>query len=76
MQAAQATPGALSDPEPAVWLLDLGDSAVNWSVRVWAKADDFGTVKQAAIKAVKNALDEAGIEIPFPQMDVHLSKTE
>jgi small conductance mechanosensitive channel len=75
-QAAGAVPGALADPEPAIVLLDLGDSAVNWSVRVWAKSDDFGAVKQAATRAVKVALDEAGIEIPFPQMDVHLTKAE
>lgn len=75
-EAIQSVPGGLEDPSPAVILLDLGDSAVNWSVRVWAKADEFGDVKQAAIRAVKVALDEAGIEIPFPQMDVHLLKAE
>ena len=75
-QAARGVPSVLTDPEPAVILLDLGDSAVNWSVRVWAKADDFGEVKQAATRAVKVALDEAAIEIPFPQMDVRLTKTE
>lgn len=73
-QAAQNVPGRMDDPEPAVILLGLGDSAVNWSVRVWAKADEFGDVKQAAIRGVKLALDEAGIEIPFPQMDVHMVK--
>ncbi len=73
-QAARAVPDVLEDPEPAVILLGLGDSSVNWSVRVWAQADMFGDVKQAAIRAVKVALDEAGIEIPFPQMDVHLTK--
>lgn len=75
-QAAQGVPGGLDDPGPAVILLGLGDSAVNWSVRVWARADEFGDVKQAAIRAVKVALDEAGIGIPFPQMDVHLVKGE
>lgn len=72
-QAAHNVPGALDDPEPAIILLDLGDSCVNWSVRVWAKSDEFGAVKQAATRAVKLALDEANIEIPFPQMDVHVA---
>lgn len=75
-KAAGVVPGALDDPEPAIILLDLGDSAVNWSVRVWAKSEEFGDVKQAATRAVKVALDKAGIEIPFPQMDVHLTKAE
>ena len=35
-------------------------------------ANAVGAVKQAAVRAVKRALDEAGIEIPYPQMDVHL----
>ncbi len=72
--AAAGVEGGLADPEPAVVLLGLGASSVDWSVRVWANGDDFGAVKQATIRAVKMALDEAGIEIPFPQMDVHLDQ--
>ena len=64
--------GVLDDPEPAVILLGLGASSVDWSVRVWANKDDFLAVKQATIREVKYALDNAGIGIPFPQMDVHL----
>ncbi len=75
-KAAQGVPGALDDPAPAVILVDLGDSAVNWSVRVWAKTEEFVAVKQAATRAVKLALDEVGIEIPFPQLDVHMTKTD
>lgn len=75
-QAITEIPGALADPEPAIVLLDLGESAVNWSVRVWADASEFGAVKQAVTRAVKLALDAADIEIPFPQMDVHLTQAE
>ena len=59
-------------------LLDgLGDSAVNWKVLFWAKSSDFLDAKQALTAAVKNHLDQAGLGIPFPQMDVHLrTKTE
>jgi len=59
-----------------IWLDSLGDSAVNWQVRVWAKGADFGNAKQALTRAVKMHLDEAGIGIPFPQMDVHLDKVD
>lgn len=75
-QVAQNIPGILYNPEPAVLLLDLGDSSVNWSVRVWAPADQFFDVKQATTRAVKLALDDAGIGIPFPQMDVHVTKVQ
>ena len=43
---------------------------MEWAVMVWARREDFGTVKQATVRAVKYALDEAGIEIPFPQTTV------
>ena len=41
-------------------------------MRVWVAQADFGAAKQALIRAVKMELDQAGIGIPFPQMDVHL----
>jgi len=72
--AANSVPGASEDKEPAVILLSLGDSSVNWSVRVWAPSGDFGAVKQATVRAVKVALDEAGIEIPYPTMDVNVNQ--
>lgn len=75
-RAAAGVEGVLEEPAPAILLLELGASTVNWSVRVWAKTEDFGAVKQAAIRASKMALDEAGIGIPFPQMDVHLDRPE
>ena len=64
--------GALTDPEPAVVLGDLGDSAVTWSCRVWADTAEFRNVKQALTREVKRQLDAANISIPFPQMDVHI----
>ena len=73
VRASENVPGALNAPAPAVVLQELGDSCVNWSVRVWASTDEYATVKQATIRSVKLALDEAKIEIPYPQMDVHLS---
>ena len=62
----------LEDPAPAVVLIDLGASSVDWDVRVWVEADNFWSVKEDLMTAVKDALDEAGIGIPYPQMDVHL----
>jgi small conductance mechanosensitive channel len=74
--AAQSIEGILSDPAHAIVLGDLGDSAVNWTVRVWCNAADYWGIKEKATRAVKQHLDNAGIGIPFPQMDVHVDKTE
>ena len=51
---------------------ELGDSAVNMFLRVWTPTDQYWTVKFRLTEAVKEAFDEAGIEIPFNQLDVHL----
>lgn len=61
----------LSEPAPQVYLDSLGDSAIIWKLRVWAKTADYWAVREKLTYAVKTSLDEAGIGIPFPQMDVH-----
>ena len=67
---------AVRDPAPDVVLVGLGDSAVNWTARVWATQKDNSPAKQALIRAVKMELEQAGIGIPFPQLDVHLVQTD
>ncbi len=71
-EAAKNVPDILEDPAPQVVLVELGASSVDWKVRVWCNTADFWGVKEAATRAVKVALDQAGIGIPFPQMDVHV----
>ena len=62
----------LQGEDSQVVLLELGDSAIAWQVRVWVDAANYGAAKQELTRAVKLELDKAGIGIPFPQMDVHL----
>lgn len=56
----------------AVVLAGLGDSAVQWKVRLWVAAKDFWPLNEALIAQVKTQLDAAGVSIPFQQMDVHV----
>ncbi len=72
MSVAQAVEGRIDDPEPVIYLLELGGSSINWSVRVWSNTADYWAVRERLTRDVKVALDKAGIGIPFPQMDVHL----
>ena len=65
---------ALMEPEPQFWVTELGDNSVNISVRVWHPRDNLGEVRPTLLKVIKNALDEAGIEIPFPQRVIHSTK--
>lgn len=64
----------LKDPAPAVYLKQHGDSALVFSFRVWTKNSDYWTVYFDMNECVKKAFDAYGIEIPFPQLDVHLNK--
>jgi small conductance mechanosensitive channel len=74
-QAAAGVEGGLPDPAPQVVLDGLGDSSINWTVRLWCNTIDYLATKQALTRAIKHALDEAGIGIPYPQMDVHLDQS-
>lgn len=61
----------LSEPAPAVYVSNLGDSAVDLSLRFWAKNEDFWDAHFDMIENLKGKFDEAEIEIPFPQRVVH-----
>ncbi len=65
-QTLTADDRALSDPEPFVQVSNLGDSSVDFTARVWCKSDDFWAYKTDMTRAVKEALDAGGIDIPFP----------
>ncbi len=65
---------AFSDPAPDVVVTNLGDSAINLSIRVTTKNENFWTMQEQLLISCKEALDNAGIEIPFPQMDFHIKK--
>lgn len=66
----------LPEPEPVVRVAELADSSVNFDVRPWVNADDFWPVRAELIEQIKLAFDANGITIPFPQMDVHVNKSE
>lgn len=66
----------LKDPEPLVAVSELADSSVNLVVRPWCKATDYWTVYFGTMEKAKQALEENGISIPFPQMDVHLQQAQ
>lgn len=60
-------------PEPNLIAVEsLGDSSVNFTVRVWVNNANYWPVYFALTEKIKKAFDENGISIPFPQRDVHL----
>ncbi len=57
---------ALSDPAPFVKVTNLGDSSVDFTLRVWAMADDFWNMKFALLREIKEEFDRQEIDIPYP----------
>ena len=67
-------PAVLPAPAPEVAVTELADSSVNLSLRAWTKTGDYWKVKGDITTGILAAYKKAGIEIPFPQMDVHLDR--
>ncbi len=64
----------LKDPEPFIAVSELGDSSVNIVVRVWAEAVNYWGIYFDLTENVYKTFDKEGLNIPFPQMDVHIQK--
>lgn len=71
IKAASAVEGVIPDPAPAAALTSFGASSVNYTVFTWAKSADWLAVSGGTRVAIYNALNEAGIEIPFDQVVMH-----
>ncbi len=66
----------LKDPETFIAVSELADSSVNFTVRAWVKAEDFWGVYFDMNENIYNTFNKEGLNIPYPQMDVHVHKTE
>lgn len=64
----------LKEEEPVVFVDSLGDSSVNMGVRIWVAAENYWSTKWRLTENIKYALDEAGISIPYPQLDVQIKQ--
>ncbi len=67
-------PRILKDPELFIAVSALADSSVNFAVRAWVKTDDYWNVFFEMNENVYKSFDQEGLNIPFPQMDVHLHR--
>lgn len=62
----------LKDPEVFIALSELADSSVNFAVRAWVNASDYWAVFFDMNEKIYKTFSDEGLNIPFPQMDVHL----
>ncbi len=66
----------LKEPAPVIAVGALAESSVDFLVRPWTKSEDYWGLFWDTTETVKLRFDEAGISIPYPQMDLHLPKGE
>lgn len=67
-------PAVLKEARMNVFVAELTDSAVLLGVRAWVKNDEFWPTKWRLLENIKLEFDENGIEIPYPQMTVHMGQ--
>lgn len=74
LAVAETSGMMLREPEPLIGVNSHGDSAIILDAKFWCKNSDYWTFYYYMNQNVKEAFDEQGISIPFPQMDVHMDK--
>ena len=74
LKDAANVPTILADQEIFTAVLNYGESAIEYAVRVWCNADDYWTTMFTINHAIKHAFDQAGIAMTYPHLNVHLDK--
>ena len=72
LETIPLVPGVLKDPAPVVSIASLDDSQVTLNVRPWADGANYWGVYNDTQIAIKSAFEKNGIQIPFPQLTVHM----
>lgn len=71
-----AEPFALVNPEPIIFVSNLGDNSVDIAIRFWVPTQEFYTIKFQLLNSLKIAVEAKGIQIPFPQRVLWHEKNE
>ena len=71
-KAVATVDGISSEKNPAIGVDNFGDSSINFGVRVWALTTRHFEIRYALNKAIHDGLQQANIEIPFPQREVKM----
>ena len=75
LKVLEEDPGVLQAEEKRVFVEELADSSVVLNLRCYSANENFWETRWRLMESVKYALDEAGIGIPFPQVDVHVKES-
>lgn len=67
---------ALTDPEPLIRMSEHSDHCIKYSVKVWVSTENYWELNYDLLEQVKIEFDKNNISIPFPQIDIHMPKSE
>jgi small conductance mechanosensitive channel len=73
LRQAGNVPTILEDNAPVAAVDSYGDSAINYTLRVWCNSADYWNTKCAVLEQVKVLFDEKGVEMTYPHLNVHLN---
>ncbi|MCF8346704.1 MAG: mechanosensitive ion channel [Bacteroidales bacterium] len=76
LNAAKDHPHAITEPAPRAFFLGFGDSSLDFRVLAWTDLDHRLEMESEIKVAINRAIKEAGIEIPFPQTDLHIRSVD
>jgi small-conductance mechanosensitive channel len=71
LEVAEQNPLCLEEPAPVIIFRGYGDSSINQQFSVWAKTENYLKLRNSIPLEIKEAFDEAGIEIPFPHRTLY-----
>jgi small conductance mechanosensitive channel len=71
-EVVESNEKVMRDPEPAILMTELGDNSVTIVSRAWAKTEDYWDIYWDVLRRVKDRFGQEGINIPYPQRDLHL----
>lgn len=73
---AKSHPDVLADPEPMALFIGFGDSALQFELRFWSSIQNHVIAKSQVTTNIASVMNEAGVEIPFPQRDLHIKTVD
>lgn len=76
LAAARENPNAMKDPEPRAYFLGFGDSSLDFRLLAWSDLEHRLEMESEMKVVINRKLKEAGIEIPFPQRDLHIRSVD
>jgi small-conductance mechanosensitive channel len=76
LEAVRDVPRVLRDPAPTVWLHSFGENAIQFEVQIWIEdpEDGIGNVRSDVLKRLWHLFRENGVQIPYPQRDIHIKE--